>query len=758
MAIGKLLLKLGIDTTNLDKELGRVEKSMSKFGNSMKNVGTTLSQSLTLPIVGLGAASLKAFAEMEKLEKGMTAIMGSSNLAKEEIISLREVAKLPGLGLKEAVQGSVNLQAVGLSAKEAKETLLGFGTALAATGKGKENLDAIQYQLTQMISKNKILAEDYKVIQSNLPLMAEGLKAAFGTDNIDLIRATNIDAKDFILQLSKALKLLPETQNVTGGLANSFENLSDNIFISLNELGKTINESLKLEVVFDNVSKKMEELVNRFKSLTPEQQANIVKFALITAAVGPVILILGQLASSISSIITLSRTLISTFTILSGGTYLLVAAIGSLVAYYATTNEGQKSLSKTGALLSGSFERLKAAFSKTLELLGKLQPLFDLLLLVFGKIAVISFEIVLSQINAILSSINFVYDGVVKVITALGLLNKTTVEPKINLGFGGGSAGKPSGAGGSWGEETKKTTVTTDSPEVAAMKAKIKALEDSLVNSNKTKKQPKFDKKLFEFNEFKTLNDLAKAKQELEKLVVSDVAPKLREQIGLTENGLATMKNAAKDVLAFGQRLKENPPEIAKPFSDADAAAILLEEKIARLKLAFEDFNLGLQDIINSTLNDLAFALGEQLGNALSGAGFSLKGFIGPLADALGQVGKLAVQTGIAAAGIKLALKPPINPAVAIAGGVALIALSKMVKNKLETPALAEGGLATGPTMAMVGDNRNARIDPEVIAPLSKLKSMMGDMGVGGTLETKISGNDLIILLNRSQKGLSRIQ
>ena len=190
MAIGKLLLKLGIDTTNLDKELGRVEKSMSKFGNSMKNVGTTLSQSLTLPIVGLGAASLKAFAEMEKLEKGMTAIMGSSNLAKEEITSLREVAKLPGLGLKEAVQGSVNLQAVGLSAKEAKETLLGFGTALAATGKGKENLDAIQYQLTQMISKNKILAEDYKVIQSNLPLMAEGLKAAFGTDNIDLIRAT----------------------------------------------------------------------------------------------------------------------------------------------------------------------------------------------------------------------------------------------------------------------------------------------------------------------------------------------------------------------------------------------------------------------------------------------------------------------------------------------------------------------------------------------------------------------------------------
>ena len=41
-------------------------------------------------------------------------------------------------------------------------------------------------------------------------------------------------------------------------------------------------------------------------------------------------------------------------------------------------------------------------------------------------------------------------------------------------------------------------------------------------------------------------------------------------------------------------------------------------------------------------------------------------------------------------------------------------------------PALAQGGLAEAPTLAMVGDNRNAKVDPEVIAPLSKLKGMVG--------------------------------
>jgi len=149
--------------------------------------------------------------------------------------------------------------------------------------------------------------------------------------------------------------------------------------------------------------------------------------------------------------------------------------------------------------------------------------------------------------------------------------------------------------------------------------------------------------------------------------------------------------------------------------------------------------------------------LGEQLGNALSGAGFNIKSFLLPVAEAVISFGKLAIQVGIAALGIKTALKS-LNPVIAIAGGIALVALGTLVKNSLSAPKLAEGGLAYGPTMATVGDNRNARVDPEVIAPLSKLKSMMGDMGVGGTLETRISGNDLIILLNRSQKGLNRVQ
>jgi hypothetical protein len=52
--------------------------------------------------------------------------------------------------------------------------------------------------------------------------------------------------------------------------------------------------------------------------------------------------------------------------------------------------------------------------------------------------------------------------------------------------------------------------------------------------------------------------------------------------------------------------------------------------------------------------------------------------------------------------------------------------LSNLLKGS-GIPAFAGGGLVYGPTLAMVGDNRGAATDPEVIAPLSKLEDIIGN-------------------------------
>jgi hypothetical protein len=51
--------------------------------------------------------------------------------------------------------------------------------------------------------------------------------------------------------------------------------------------------------------------------------------------------------------------------------------------------------------------------------------------------------------------------------------------------------------------------------------------------------------------------------------------------------------------------------------------------------------------------------------------------------------------------------------------------------------------------MGLMGEYPGARSNPEVVAPLDKLKGLMGG---GGTLEARISGNDLLILMNKAQR------
>lgn len=70
---------------------------------------------------------------------------------------------------------------------------------------------------------------------------------------------------------------------------------------------------------------------------------------------------------------------------------------------------------------------------------------------------------------------------------------------------------------------------------------------------------------------------------------------------------------------------------------------------------------------------------------------------------------------------------------------------------------LAKGGLAYGETLAVVGDNPNARMDPEVIAPLSKLQNIIGNAG-GGRVEVvgRISGQDIILSSEKASRVRTR--
>jgi tape measure domain-containing protein len=697
MAIGKLLLKLGIDTTNLDKELGKVEKSMTKFGQNMSNLGSTLTQSLTLPIIGVGAAALKSFADMEKLENGLIAIMGSSEGAAIELEKLRKVAENPGLALPEVVKASASLQSVGMNADAARETITQFGNAVARAGGGAEQFDGVVLALSQISAVGKVTQEDLNQIKERLPEFARVMKEEFGVVTAEGIRELGISSEEFI---KRSVGALGNLERANGGLANTFDNLKDNVGASLAELGKTINETLNLEAVVATFSAGLQRLVDGFKSLNPETQGFIVKAGLLVAALGPAIFIVGKLISTFGALIGTTRLIMTTVknlsTVISGafakilanpailGVTLAIAAVGAIALYVYDNWQA----------FSDRFKNIwinikNSVMQGVTFVLGKLDSLQKALGLdLFDLSGMTKYQEEQRVVAAEFKTIGETVDSLKGKFKSLFM-----ATPGKGTGGGGtegtgelvfGDGGAPTGGGTGGG---------------------VRGLMPS-----------------------------------------TNLLPSL--------NLLPTQLDSA---TASTQRLKSEQEALNQATTKVNSNFKEQLTQIELLKLSFDQLNTGLKNIIEGTLQDMAVAFGETLGQSLAGASFDIRSVIGPLADALIQFGKLAVQVGIAALGIKAALKS-LNPAIAIAGGIALIALGTFVKSKLAAPALAQGGLATGPTMALVGDNRNARVDPEVIAPLSKLKSMMGDMGIGGTLETRISGNDLIILLNRSQKGLNRVQ
>src|SRR5690606_20527909 len=93
---------------------------------------------------------------------GLAVTMGSVQAASAEFAKLKKTAEIPGVGLQDALKGSLNLQALGASADQARYIIEGLGKAVALSGGGQFEFGRVMSQFIQMAGKGKILQEDLK--------------------------------------------------------------------------------------------------------------------------------------------------------------------------------------------------------------------------------------------------------------------------------------------------------------------------------------------------------------------------------------------------------------------------------------------------------------------------------------------------------------------------------------------------------------------------------------------------------------------
>jgi len=285
-------------------------------------------------------------------------------------------------------------------------------------------------------------------------------------------------------------------------------------------------------------------------------------------------------------------------------------------------------------------------------------------------------------------------------------------------------------------DEEKAQKIAAGTPgSLNALKATVKKLTDELFN---------LDMESDEFLE--TQAALTIATKELD-----DALERLKKKVPV----VVELKDA------MGELFQINESGSLLAFlDDFELAVENTAGKVAdSVKTMADDINSSVSSAVATMLSGVAEMVGTAIGaqKPIEGVGKFLGNTLGDMAI---NLGKYAVVHGTVIEAIKESLKS-LNGVTAIVAGVALIALGAGIKGQIAkaaedagVPALAEGGLIYGPSLALVGDNKNASIDPEVVAPLSKLKGMLG----GNAVEVygRISGDDIVLSNSRASRDRNR--
>ena len=108
---------------------------------------------------------------------------------------------------------------------------------------------------------------------------------------------------------------------------------------------------------------------------------------------------------------------------------------------------------------------------------------------------------------------------------------------------------------------------------------------------------------------------------------------------------------------------------------------------------------------------------------------------------ALATTNTLAAGSGAASA---VANIPYVGPILAIA------ALASVIGAIMAIPKFAKGGIAFGPTLGLFGEYAGAANNPEVVAPLDKLRDMLQPADpMGGSVTFRIEGRTLVGVLQK---------
>jgi len=636
--LGDLVVRIGADTRDLNKSLGRVQRNMRSMTSNFTALGTQMTKAITLPILGVGAMAIKSAADLEKMEVSFISLTGGAKQAADMMEQLNEFTAKTPFQIEAVANAARQLIATGTDLPEINNTLGFLGDIAASTGNQIDDIAAI---FAKVKAKGKVELESLnQLMERGIPI-ADALRSANSSLGSEL-GAGAVSVKEF----EEALRAMASE----GGIANgSMERLSQTAsgkfstaLDGLKLAGAALAEDL-LPIV-NKLLDKIVDLAQRFTALSDSAKKNILVIGGLLAVVGPLLVAIPKLIAGIQA--TRIAWIALNAAMLLNPIILATAAIVGLGVVMVAT--------------SGDIHNSKKETDKYIESLKELDR------------------------QASLNSIN---------------------------------------------ERIRKE------------KDKLREANEKLATSELlvARASDKFDRKLAtdSVNRYKGVvegltSSLGALEEELDRIHSIDLGADTGAE------GEGTIEVVTPEQMKLLEALPVKLIAVKEPIKELQESTNLLTESLQFTTTAFSN-------------------LGQQIGNVFANAIVDGENFV----DSLVSMGKSILKTLISEAiahAITNAASAK-NVANQVSGGLTIpgfiaAAVGSVKAAFSDIPQLAQGGIAFGPSLVEVGEYSGAGGNPEVIAPLNKLKDMIGGNAI--QVYGRISGDDIVISNNRATRDRNR--
>ena len=786
-AIGFLNFKFGADLSGFERAMKKAQKNLKKFGKNIQKTGQNLSRNLTLPILGLGAAALKFGSDLEETDAKFKTVFSSIQKEAEKTAqSLKENFGLSELAAKEMLSGTGDLL-VGFGFTEEKALELSNSVnELAVDLASFTNFSGGAEGASQALTK-ALLGERESIKSLGIAITETDLKkyaADHGLVWKELDRVTKAQLT-FEMAQKQSSKAIGDFERTSGSFANQARILQGDLVDIASEIGARLIPFAQAFI------EKLKGLVKWFDGLSESTKDNIVKWGLILAAIGPVLIIVGKMSVGLGSLIGGFKKLVkwiatNPYLALAGAITLIVAQVAKLIIQYDGLTSSQRAINNLNQTAASQILKQKTEVERLTDVLKDENTALEDKEIALKKLQGISPTYYGNMTAATLNVKQL--DTATKDYIAT-LLTQAKIEAGQNLLVG-------------LMEEQIQL-----SAEIAEANEEV-STGQMLLNIGKAVIMPgdALANQVNDYKDLKRFNELQKDITAITDLINTEEKKqqKQRETAATYE-----FKDLLGDGGDGGDVVDGTPDVIKTPFqidlekleknhqlalnqlkqtqmieqkSQEDFDAILESEEGKHLQNKWDLYNQYEKDvtdldseILDHKLENTAkmFSAAEDQFEGiiywqkqLTDAQLLLNAGVGLFGDILGSSLNSALDSqenffqvfveNIKKAVRELLIQLAIMTMIDVLMGGKNLSKALITGNAMKVMGLADGGIVSGPTTALIGEYPGASSNPEVVAPLDKLKSMIGGGSSNVTVQGRLVGSDIFLSNERTKFNRNR--